>query len=276
MKPAGLAVLVLALAVSVACSRWQPLVVEDRQQPSEARPARAQPAPAIYEVRRGDTLYSIAFRYGLDWRGVARWNRIEAPYTIRPGQELRLSAPPPERAAANFKPPVPSSSMPETAVGEPAGPVRARESESVVDEALAPAPAPVADSAGTRQAGGIDWRWPTAGRLVRPFDAAATRRGIGIEGQLGQAVLAAADGEVVYSGTALIGYGELIIIKHSHSLLSAYGHNRRRLVDEGSRVRGGQPIAEMGQNERGETVLHFEIRRDGMPVDPKTYLPPKS
>ena len=120
---------------------------------------------------------------------------------------------------------------------------------------------------------GIAWRWPTSGRLARRFDAGATRKGILIAGEGGQPVRAAADGEVVYSGSGLIGYGELVIIKHSASMLSAYAHNRERLVGEGDRVRAGQTIGRMGRNERDETVLHFEIRRDGKPVDPATYLP---
>lgn len=138
----------------------------------------------------------------------------------------------------------------------------------------APSPSSLSSSnLATRSAGGVTWRWPTQGDVVRKFDPAATRRGIGVRGQAGQDVLAAADGEVVYSGTALIGYGELIIIKHSETMLSAYGHNRRRLVEEGARVRGGQVIAELGMNERDEQILHFEIRRNGQAEDPLGYLP---
>jgi lipoprotein NlpD len=120
---------------------------------------------------------------------------------------------------------------------------------------------------------GVSWRWPTEGRVLRPFDPSATRRGIGITGQAGQPVAAAAAGEVVYSGTALIGYGELVIIKHSESMLSAYAHNQRRLVAEGQRVEAGQTIAEMGMNERDEVLLHFEIRRNGQAEDPLRFLP---
>lgn len=120
---------------------------------------------------------------------------------------------------------------------------------------------------------GVRWQWPTGGDLLQPFDPAATRRGIAIGGREGQPVVAAAAGEVVYSGTGLIGYGELIIVKHSDTMLSAYGHNRRRLVEEGDRIGAGQAIAEMGRNERDEVVLHFEIRRDGEPVNPLGFLP---
>jgi len=121
----------------------------------------------------------------------------------------------------------------------------------------------------------VSWQWPTQGRLARSFDPADTRKGIGLAGDAGQDVVAAASGQVVYSGTALIGYGELIIIKHSDTLLSAYGHNRRRLVGEGDRVQRGQKIAEMGQDHRQEEMLHFEIRRDGEPVNPLDFLPKK-
>lgn len=217
------------------------------------------PAPPIYEVRRGETLYSIAFRYGLDWREVARWNDIDEPYIIRPGRELRLSEPPRAVGAR------PSTQRP---VEQPSQRLPA---EPVPEER--PRPANPAGSGETRRVAGVEWRWPTKGRVLRSFDPAATRRGIGIGGQVGQAVVAAADGEVVYSGTALIGYGNLIIIKHSATMLSAYGHNQRRLVNEGDRVSAGQTIAEMGRNEREEDILHFEIRRNGQAEDPLQFLP---
>lgn len=120
---------------------------------------------------------------------------------------------------------------------------------------------------------GVQWRWPTDGGVVRNFNANDARKGVLIGGRAGQVVVAAADGEVVYSGNGLIGYGELVIIKHSDRMLSAYAHNQERLVAEGDRVRAGQPIARMGRNEDGREVLHFEIRRDGKPEDPARYLP---
>lgn len=144
----------------------------------------------------------------------------------------------------------------------------------VVPETRAPSP-DQNSPAPERNVAGVDWRWPTKGRLVRGFDASATRKGLGIAGDEGQSVVAAADGQVVYSGTGLLGYGELIIVKHTDNLLSAYGHNRRRLVEEGDRIRAGQTIAEMGRNERNEIMLHFEIRNNGQPADPLGYLPRK-
>jgi lipoprotein NlpD len=125
----------------------------------------------------------------------------------------------------------------------------------------------------TQSVAGVAWRWPADGRVTNRFVAGdPARQGVDILGREGQAVTAAADGEVVYSGNGLLGYGELVIIKHSGDFLSAYGHNRRRLVAEGARVKGGQAIAEMGRG-GGVERLHFEIRRDGKPVDPLGYLP---
>lgn len=276
----------LGLLMLVACAPMAPAPVEDRDgrrapttaAPPGRAPAQALVAPTIYQVQRGDSLYSIAFRYGLDWRDVAAWNRIGEPYVIRPGQELRLVAPPvvarvepqpapqPRRPTAQEPPPSSPTPPPERSQAQaPATPAPRRET---------PPPA-VAGDAPTRTVAGVSWRWPTEGRVVRPFDAAATRRGIGIGGSLGQPVVAAADGQVVYSGTALIGYGELIIIKHSDTMLSAYAHNRVRLVDEGASVRAGQQIAEMGVSNRDEELLHFEIRRNGQPENPLNFLPPR-
>lgn len=282
----GLMLACLVLLGQTACAPMAPAPVEDRgmrrspapSAPSSRAAERRPEAPAIYSVQRGDSLYSIAFRFGLDWRDVAAWNRIGEPYVIRPGQELRLIAPP---ALAQTGPistprerPVPAPE-PRTDSPRPADPVRATAppgSAQPTRPQAAPTPAGAA-AVPTRTVAGISWRWPTEGRVVRPFDAAATRRGIGIGGRVGQPVLAAADGQVVYSGTALIGYGELIIVKHSETMLSAYAHNRVRLVEEGARVRAGEQIAEMGMSNRDEELLHFEIRRNGQPENPLNFLP---
>ncbi len=282
-----------AILTLVACAPMAPAPVEDREgrrAPPTAPPARTGApravAPPIYTVQRGDTLYSIAFRYGLDWRDVAAWNRIGEPFVIRPGQELRLIAPPalartdptppatePRRAPAPEPTPAPAPAP--TTPPAPREPVQAPapSAPAPAPRAETTAPPPVAGDAATRTVAGVTWRWPTEGRVVRPFDAAATRRGIGIGGRTGQPVVAAADGRVVYSGTALIGYGELIIIKHNDTMLSAYAHNRVRLVEEGATVRAGQQIAEMGVSNRDEELLHFEIRRNGQPENPLNFLP---
>lgn len=268
--------------LAAGCAPWQPAA--ERSGPTShdgATPARqVQTPPRWYPVKQGDTLYSIAFRFGLDWRALAGWNQINAPYTIRPGQELRMSAPPPpptrqtagtpasERNDTRPASPPPAVSVPSRP--EPAEPSR----PAPADVTAAPPPAPSSSSTATaRTVSGVAWQWPTDGNLSRAFDAAASRKGIGIAGTEGQAIRAAAAGEVVYSGTGLIGYGELIIVKHSDQLLSAYGHNRRRLVTEGDRVSRGQQIAEMGLGDRHEHMLHFEIRLNGQPVNPVNYLP---
>lgn len=267
----------LAVLLLAACAPWQPNSESARKSQSKPEERVVQTPPAWYQVERGDTLYSIAFRYGLDWREVARWNSIGSPYTIRPGRELRMSAPPRARTQTGNDSSVSTSS--ESEAQQPAGPTSSPEKSEPAQSRTEPptpdsSPAPSA-SGNTRSVSGVAWQWPTDGRPARSFDPADTRKGIGVAGKAGQDVFAAAAGQVVYSGTALIGYGELIIIKHSDNLLSAYGHNRRRLVGEGDRVQRGQKIAEMGQDDRQENMLHFEIRLDGEPVNPLDYLPRK-
>lgn len=287
---------VLVFAVLVGCGAPGPLMPEQRTPTSSQ--SRPSPAPETYRVASGDTLYSIAFGYGLDWRKVARWNDIAAPYTIHVGDWVRLQPPPDMRPAvaavetpkpaAESKPgsqadrPAAAASRRKPEPGSPAGPaadVPARPEPPAASPADrtrnddARATAGSVPSAATRSVAGVAWRWPTEGAVARGFNAGASRKGILISGQGGQPIRAAADGEVVYSGNGLIGYGELIIIKHSERMLSAYAHNRERLVGEGERVRSGQMIARMGSNERNEQVLHFEIRQDGKPADPVNYLP---
>ena len=201
-------------------------------------------------VARGETLYSIAFRYGKDYRDLARWNAIEEPYVIVPGQALRLSAPPAKT------PPRTESGKSATAEPAPQAPLRA-----------APAASPVQ--------GPLQWRWPASGRVLRP-SSPTSRKGLDIAGQRGQAIVAAAPGVVVYSGSGLLGYGQLIIIKHNDTYLSAYAYNERLLVHEGDRIAEGQAIATMGLGNDGRPVLHFQIRKDGKPVNPLDYLPKRS
>lgn len=232
-----------------------------RRAPLPPRPAPAAGRPGqTVVVRPGDTLYSIAFRNSLDYRELASWNGIGTDYTIYPGQQLRLSPPassPPPRGA--------------TAAAPGVAPVPARPAPSAVPSAPAavPAPAVLATASGVGQ-----WRWPTAGTLTGRFDP-PSQKGIDIAGAYGQNVVAAATGVVVYSGNALKGYGELVIIKHSDDYLSAYGFNQRRVVQEGETVRAGQVIAQMGEGPGQVPELHFEIRYKGQPVNPLKYLPPQ-
>jgi lipoprotein NlpD len=212
--------------------------------------ARAEPAPeGHYVIKPGDTLYSIAFRHQLDYRELAVWNDIGPDYLIRPAQVIRLSPSPLD----------PSSSSIRTA---PLGGYEPARSEPI---ASAPAVVPSIEPPMSGR-----WQWPTTGTVVKAFGEG---KGLDIAGALGQPVVAAAPGKVVYSGGALKGYGELIIIKHDDVHLSAYGYNRRRLVGEGVTVAAGQPIAELGLGPEQKPVLHFEVRRKGKPVDPMGLLP---
>jgi lipoprotein NlpD len=272
----------LALGGLTACNKtWAP--VEDR---SSARGAFMTASDGTYRVRRGDSLHAIAFNFGLDWREIARWNGIDAPYVIYPDQVLRLGpAPQASRSVTTTAArPHPSSTeravtrtvdvAPEPAQTAPPEPPKTQVPASQQAQETRSPPAQPASSPAVGPADPKAWLWPVEGRLISRFRANdPSRNGIEIGGREGQSVRAAAAGEVVYSGNGLIGYGELIIIKHSDRMLSAYGHNRTRLVAEGQAVAAGEKIAEMGKDERNRDLLHFEIRRDGTPQDPLRYLP---
>jgi len=306
----SLAVLFLALLLA-ACAGPSPAPVEDK---STGNAYQGTP-DGYYRVKKGDSLYAIAFRFGLDWREIARWNEITAPYVIHPEQVLRVgttvarpgssgtvsdgngvqigAAPPPGSETRTLDTPHSSTTreydpnasdaaqtspaLTETATSETASTaIENPVSDAVVSETAA--------SKGSKQPAGVSytppagdpdrWIWPTEGRTISSFQASdPTRKGVDIGGQAGQKVVASAPGQVVYSGSGLIGYGELIIIKHSDRMLSAYAHNRKRLVNEGEQVAAGSSIAEMGTNDRNQAILHFEIRVNGVPADPLKYLP---
>ena len=244
----------LASLLLLACS--SSVVRETPASGSSQRPASKPKYGATVRVQRGDTLYGVAFRNEIDFRDLANWNNIAAPYTIYPGQSLRLY-PAAGKTASGA-----TASRPATATRKPA---------AVAAPAARPAPPPVAPIKS-----GFAWRWPADGQVVGRFVAGdASKQGIDIAGSSGQAVRAGGDGVVVYSGGGLVGYGELVIIKHSEAWLSAYGHNRKRLVNEGQNVKAGQQIAEMGRSGTARDMLHFEIRYNGKPVDPLLYLPKK-
>nr|WP_189672434.1 peptidoglycan DD-metalloendopeptidase family protein [Pseudomonas sp. SWRI154] len=235
---------------------------------NNATPQRPTVTTGQYVVRRGDTLFSIAFRYGWDYKALAARNNIPAPYTIHPGQTIRFdgrsgSTP---TAVVTQSGSTPSSSSKTTVIRRPAGAATV----TVPSVANKPAPAPM-PPAGPAPTG---WGWPSNGVLIGKFSSnGSLNKGIDIAGDLGQPVLAASDGTVVYAGSGLRGYGELVIIKHSDTYVSAYGHNRRLLVREGQQVKVGQTIAEMGSTGTDRVKLHFEIRRQGKPVDPLQFLP---
>ncbi|HET6654609.1 MAG TPA: peptidoglycan DD-metalloendopeptidase family protein [Gammaproteobacteria bacterium] len=210
-----------------------------------------------YVVQRGDTLYSIAWHFDLDYRDLAAWNGINPPYRIYPGDKLVLS-----RAKAGYATSHSNAApvRPSTTVATNKSPPPDRTPPAATDEYTGKTVS--------------SWKWPAEGRVVSHFDPdKITAKGINIGGQFGEPVRAAAGGRVVYSGSGLAGYGELIIIKHNNHYLSAYAHNRKRLVQEGDEVKAGDDIATMGHGNNGEALLHFEIRYDGKPVDPLDYLP---
>ncbi len=225
----------LALLALTACAgayRW------------DASRSEKMPDRETYEVRKGDTLYSIAWRYGLDYRELARHNGIDDRFTIYPGQQLRLA-------------PVAAAATPKTTPASSAA-------TSPVNVSSAP----------SRPMSRAEWQWPANGALLAKFgDPNATGKGIAIGGVQGDPVKAAADGRVVYAGSGLIGYGKIIIVKHSEEYLSAYGHNENIYVREGEQVRQGDRIASMGLGPGKRPMLHFEIRINGNAVDPLAYLP---
>jgi lipoprotein NlpD len=193
-------------------------------------------------VRAGDTLYAIARRFGLDYRDIARWNGIDPADLIRPGDRLRLKRP---AGAAG-------------ASAESASAQASLRRASPDDPAHRPP----------------DWRWPVdAGTVVGTVRQPSGGVGLRIDGGLNQPVLAAADGTVAYTGSGLRGYGQLVIINHVRGWLTAYGHNAAVQVKEGDAVRAGQPIATMGPGPNRQPMLYFEIRLDGVPLDPLTQLP---
>ena len=300
MRTLAPALLAIVLA---GCGSAEVAEVVDRSV-TRSPPARTAPlrvsGPTV-TVARGDTLYAIAFRLGTDFRRLAALNGIRAPYTIYPGQRLRLdpgmrpSPPPPRRAQpvphVGPLPLPPPRREPATVVALPESRTQPAAPADPVPRIAEPAPpAPTPEPASqperpvvatitpdrSRTSAGIAWRWPARGRVLSRFVAGdPARQGVDIAGSEGEPVLAVADGQVVYSGNGLLGYGELIIIKHSNAFLSAYGHNRKRLLGEGARVQAGQQIAEMGRSGAGIDLLHFEIRRNGKPVDPLGLLPPR-
>jgi lipoprotein NlpD len=272
-----LVAMLLAMLLAGCAPRTSVRVDPAPTRPSSTEQAAPARAAAEYVVQRGDTLYGIAFRHGMDYRQLAAHNRISPPYTIYPGQRLRLAsagqttaAAPPRRGVVAPIAQTPPPAHPPAATATPARPAPVTTAPAAGQ--ATPAPAAAASAA----SGPIRWRWPAEGQLAGRFVANdPTRQGLAIAGSAGQPVSAAADGVVVYSGSGLIGYGELIIIKHSDEWLSAYGHNRKRLVAEGESVRAGQQIAEMGRSGASRDMLHFEIRRNGRPVDPQGVLPQK-
>lgn len=295
------------LALLSACMTGRPAPVTDRLPPQQTKapptkpaprvaqaPVADQPRPDSYTVKAGDTMYSIALEFGLDYRELAAWNNVE-PSRIRIGQQLRLSPPggvvaTPLRTPSSTVEGKPLGTSPGGPVGpgvvagarvEPRG-VRVPYSDQTYAQMSGVKPEPATATKPADQpdakpfppsADEVDWIWPVSGKVVSPFNE-ASNKGIGIAGKMGQPIVAAGPGRVIFSGTGIRGLGKLIVIKHNEKFLSVYAHNRELLVKEGQTVTRGQKIAEMGDTDTDQVKLHFEIRRMGKPVDPAGLLPP--
>jgi len=249
---------ILIILMLVSCAVHQPAKVRDESY-------GAGSIPKYYKVIPGDTLFSIAWRFGLKYKELAKYNNISPPYIIKPSQLIRLDY------MASTTPLVAHST---------------RRVQNPTDIKSSRAPTQIDNKNKTQNIGSITsktgnsdapvWGWPSGGRVLFGFQSNnGLNKGIDIVGKLGEPVLAAASGQVVYAGSGLRGYGNLLIVKHSDVFLSAYAHNNRLLVREGDTVTAGQHIADMGSSGTDRVKLHFEIRREGTPVDPMVYLPKK-
>ena len=309
MKSMKFLTLFLALAILTGCaSSGQRAPVIDRSEALKKGADATQVArkkmphekdwrPEAYVVQKGDTLYSIAFNYGFDYRELAELNGIQDPSVIQIGQQIRLFRGsmtsvirPVEVESKPIEPPVREQprlakyAYSEAAVAkieklqeQPVPDVVAKpeinlEAKPVIRPEVKPEARP--DSGDENSADeALEWAMPAKGKLIGEFSESANRKGIDIAGKLGEPVTASAPGKVVYSGSGLRGYGKLVIIKHNKTYLSAYAHNDQVLVKEGQTVTRGQKIAEMGNTDADQVKLHFEVRRFGKPVDPAKYLP---
>jgi lipoprotein NlpD len=255
--------------------------------------------PGYYTIKPGDTLMRVGAETGQNWRDIARWNGIDNPGMIEVGQVLRVVPPgadasaPATKAVASTRvearpldakpaPAAASGATPGSSALPPMPTISAPASPAPVAVAAAPATSPTAPAGAVAAAAprtadpdeDIVWAWPAAGPVARGFDD-VTSKGLSIIGKVGDPVLAAADGRVVYAGSGLRGYGNLVILKHNNTYLTAYAHNKLLLVKEDQVIRRGQKIAEMGSSDADRVNLHFEIRRQGKPIDPARLLPPR-
>jgi lipoprotein NlpD len=273
----------LSACVLAGCAnKNRPAPVEDRSPNATKAPAKMVASadnagkPGYYSVKSGDTLIRIGMDNGQSWRDIARWNNIENPNLIETGQVLRVT--PPEETGVVVRPVsstnVVTSPAPASAASAPA---TATNTAAVRPPASAASPpnssTPANSLANTDSAEEtVSFQWPTRGNVLAGFDE-VKNKGIDISGKAGDPVLAAADGKVVYAGSGLRGYGNLVILKHNNTYLTAYAHNQSLLVKEDQAIKRGQKIAEMGNSDADQVKLHFEIRRQGKPVDPAKYLP---
>jgi lipoprotein NlpD len=291
MDTRWMSALALAGALLAGCSNTPNRApVEDRVAAQKATPVAVAPVPAVvdaakplpgaensgkpgyYTVKPGDTLIRIGLENGQNWKDLVKWNAIENPNIIEVGQVLRVVPPGADPTAASSKPI--TTAKVETKPLDPKAPAAAASgAASGVAPTPAPTPAPAAPVARDGD-DDVNWAWPAAGAVIAPFDEGKVK-GLVFAGKAGDPVLAAADGRVVYAGSGLRGYGNLVILKHNNTYLTAYAHNQTLLVKEDQSVRRGQKIAEMGSTDADGVKLHFEIRRQGKPIDPARLLPPR-
>ena len=285
MRRAGywlLLALLSAMVLSGCANKNRPAPVEDRSPNAARAPAKMVASadnagkPGFYSVKSGDTLIRIGMDNGQSWRDIARWNNIENPNLIETGQVLRVT--PPEETGVVVRPVSSTNVVTSPAPANTASaPAPASNTASVRPPASAANPpnasTPANNLANTDSAEDtVSFQWPTRGNVLAGFDE-VKNKGIDIAGKAGDPVLAAADGKVVYAGSGLRGYGNLVILKHNNTYLTAYAHNQSLLVKEDQAIKRGQKIAEMGNSDADQVKLHFEIRRQGKPVDPAKYLP---
>jgi lipoprotein NlpD len=253
----GLAALMTAIVLSGCANKGRLAPFDDHSIGAARSSSRVLPGaenagkPGYYTVKPGDTLIRIGMDNGQSGRDIARWNKLDNPNLIEAGQVLRVVPPVPEAPLARASAATGSTAAPTPVASAPA--------------AAAPIPAPTAAE------DAISFQWPARGNLISGFDE-SKNKGLDIGGKAGDPVLAAADGRVVYAGAGLRGYGNLIILKHNNTYLTAYAHNQALLVKEDQVIKRGQKIAEMGNSDADQVKLHFEIRRQGKPVDPAKYL----
>jgi lipoprotein NlpD len=250
-----IAVSAAVLLSACAVPRTKPATVVDRSQAGSASSVASVPTPpGYYRVKRGDTVLRIALDQGQSYRDIVRWNNLTDPNQIEVDQLLLVRPP---AGKMTVKPLTaatpPAQKMADQRMGEPTA-------EPKLEAVKPDAPAP-----------GIRLSWPAKGNVVEDF-VDGKNKGIDIAGKLGDPIQAASDGRVVYAGNSLRGYGNLVIVKHDNTYLTAYAHNRNLLVKEGESVRKGQTIAEMGDTDANSVRLHFELRVNGKPVDPIPFL----
>lgn len=221
--------------------------------------------PGYYTVRHGDTLIRIGLDHGQAWKDIARWNQLSNPNAIEVGQVLRVV--PPDAATANA-----AVAADKGVVARPVTSSNVAGGPAAQPAPAAAAPAAAAPAVAAAPNGDIQFAWPASGPILAKFDE-TRNKGVDIGGKAGDPVLAAADGRVVYAGAGLRGYGNLLIVQHNKTYLTAYAHNQKLLVKEDQTVHRGQKIAEMGSTDTDRVKLHFEVRREGKPADPLHYLP---